>query len=52
VTVQIVTSYLDSAARNMGFKEQLQVSVTLECSDEPKLTAHSTMKDMPKPKNM
>ena len=23
---QIVTSYLDSAARNMGFKEQLAVS--------------------------
>lgn len=28
---QIVTSYLDSAARNMGFKEQLAVS-DAECT--------------------
>jgi hypothetical protein len=27
--LQIVTSYLDSAARNMGFKEQVAVSTTV-----------------------
>ena len=28
-SLQIVTSYLDSAARNMGFKEQVAVSTTV-----------------------
>lgn len=29
--LQIVTSYLDSAARNMGFKEQVAVGTTSSC---------------------
>jgi RNA-splicing ligase RtcB len=51
LTLQIVTSYLDSAARNMGFKEQLQVMLLCETVSRFVLTPNSMTKGMPKPRS-
>lgn len=49
--MQIVTSYLESAARNMGFKEQLEVSSVREWL-LARLIEDSMMRGMRRLKNM